>query len=159
MTIIGIDCNITLTHADINSGNPFGFLLVAEKPEYGPHVSIQRTVDADGVTTIRCYFTIIAADNIINPNGKHHAETRSQMYAKIIEYLAKVDGVLLNTVNGMYTNLGASGHSATEMHYSNQSIIACMFNNAGVYFPPVDPEILNHSVWDGTLTWSTSYWR
>ena len=27
MPTIGLDCNITLTHADINAGLPYGFLL------------------------------------------------------------------------------------------------------------------------------------
>ena len=111
------------------------------------------------MTTIRCYFNVLLSDTAINPNGKTHTEGRSEMYTKIMDYLSKTEGVLFNTVNGMYTNLGASGHAATEMHYASQSIIACMFNNAGVYFPPVDPDILALSIWDGTLTWSTSYWR
>ena len=32
-------------------------------------------------------------------------------------------------------------------------------NNVGYYFPPADPEKLALSLWDGTLTWATSYWR
>lgn len=159
MPTIGIDCNITLTHADINAGEPYGFLLVNNKAEFGPHFAIQRTVDSDGVTSIRCYFDVLLADDAIQPNGKPHTQSRSEMYAMIIAYLAKTEGVLFNTINGLYTNLGAYGHSATEMHYTSQAVIACMFNNAGVYYPPVDPEILNLSKWDGTLTWSTSYWR
>ena len=101
MPTIGIDCNITLTHADINAGEPYGFLLVNNKAEFGPHFAIQRTVDSDGVTSIRCYFDVLLADDAIQPNGKPHTQSRSEMYAMIIAYLAKTEGVLFNTINGL----------------------------------------------------------
>ncbi len=159
MPTIGSDCHITLTHADINNGNAYGFLLTTDRPDLGPHVSVQRSVTSDGVVTIRCYFTVLLADNAINPDGSQHVSSRAAMYTMLIQYLASLEGVMLNTVNGLYANLGTLGHSATEMHFSSQSVISCMFNNADTYWPPVPPITFNNSVWDGTLTWETSYWR
>ena len=39
------------------------------------------------------------------------------------------------------------------------SIVKVGLNNVGYYFPPANPEQLALSVWDGTLTWETSFWR
>jgi len=68
-------------------------------------------------------------------------------------------GITLVTPVGAFTNLGALGYSADERHRPHHSIIKCELNNVGYYFPPVDPDLLALSLWDGTLTWSTSYWR
>ena len=60
---------------------------------------------------------------------------------------------------GALTNLGALGFTADERHLPDHTVVKCQFNNAGSYFPPVDPEQLAQSIWDGPLTWETSFWR
>ena len=57
------------------------------------------------------------------------------------------------------TNLAALGHVSTEMHYQDYSLVSCQFTNKSAYFPAADPVNFYASMWDGTLTWSTSYWR
>ena len=157
--VIGTDCHIRLTHADINSGNPYGFILDPQNKTAGPPVTIQREVDSDENTTIKIYFNVLMADDLINPDGSQHAASKSDMYDMLTAYLAKIDGLSLDTVVGTYSDIGASGHCSTEYHYGGRSVMACQLNNASTYWPPVLSADLYNSVWDGTLTWATSYWR
>ncbi|NPV87276.1 MAG: hypothetical protein HPY45_14855 [Anaerolineae bacterium] len=153
------NCHITLTHPNVNSGDPYGFILHSEDRDRGPAVSIQRTTSADGDITIKIFFSVLLADQLINPDGSEHTDTRAEMYSKILEYLAQTSGLELETSAGVFSNVGASGHSATEIHFAPLSIITCQFNNAGTYYPPADPDLYLASVWDGSLTWATSFWR
>ena len=81
------------------------------------------------------------------------------MYAMLLEFMHQVDGLTLTTPHTVFANVGAVGHSATETHYEALSVITCQLNNAGPYYPAPDPAAFNLSLWDGTLTWNTSYWR
>lgn len=158
MATIGTDCHIRLTHADVNGGVPFGFLLDS-KDDLGPVVSLQREVDADGEITVRLFFKVLLADDLVNPDGTLHAESKAVMYAALCEYLSQTDGMTVEGSIGVFTNVGAQGHSATELHYLGMSLVACQLNNSGVYWPPADPDYYYSSTWDSTLTWATSYWR
>jgi len=104
-------------------------------------------------------FDVICSDYIRAPNGALHTRTRAQDYAKLMEFLLQTSGITLETPIGAYTNLGALGFSADERHRPKHSIIKCELNNVGYYFPPVDPSLILNSVWDGGLTWDTSFWR
>mgnify|MGYP003975816561 CR=1 FL=1 len=159
MPTISTDCHITLAHADINGGDPYGFILQRSENENNPPVIIQRKVTSDGEVSINCYFTVLLSDDLINPDGSQHSNTRSAMYALLMDYLAELEGVTLSSPIGSIADIGATGHSATETHFAGFSLVACQLTNAGVYYGPVDLEAFSNSVWDGTLTWSTSYWR
>lgn len=159
MYVIGQNCHITLTHPQVNGGEPYGFILHSEDRERGAAVSVQRTTTADGGITIKVFFSVLLADQLINPDGSEHGDTKAQMYAKILEYLAQTSGLELATSAGVFSNIGASGHSATEVHFAPLSVITCQFNNAAPYYPPADPEVYLASQWDGTLTWEISFWR
>jgi len=159
MYTIGHNCHITLTHSLVNSAEPYGFILQSEDRDKGPAVSIQRNTSADGSVTIKVFFSIILADQLINPDGSEHLDTKAQMYTKVLEYLACQDGLELGTSIGFFSNIGASGHSATEIHFGPLSIVTCQLNNMGVYYPPADPELYLSSIWDGPLSWATSFWR
>jgi len=156
---INTDCTIRLTHTEVNSGEPYGFILDPENRHAGAPVSIQRQVDSDGNVTIRVYFNVLLADDLLNPDGSQHSQDRAAMYAALTAYLAQSQGLTLDTVIGSFASIGAGGHCATEYHYAGKSLVACQLNNAGVYYPPVDPARLYNSVWDGTLTWGSSTWR
>ena len=158
LPIIGKDCHITLTHPDINGGDPYGFILNVTDPTYGPGVTIQQVIE-ETVTQIKLFFHVLLADDLINPDGSVHSDDKITMYNMIKEYLTKLDSVNLTCSIGTFSNIGASGHVATEYHFSEVSIVVCQVNNAGVYYGPVDYETLVLSIWDGTLTWSSSYWR
>jgi hypothetical protein len=158
--VIGQDCHITLTHADVNSGSPYGFLVDDDEKGTRPGgVQITHEVDSAGTTRLWLYFDVLLSDNSINPDGSIHSPTRTADYAALLQYLGKMDGIILDTPIGSFLNLGAVGWTADERHLPKSSIVKCQVNNIGVYWPPVDSAALELSIWDGTLTWGTSYWR
>ena len=159
MPTIGTDCHLTLTHADINGGDPYGFILQRTNNQDDPPVVIQRKVAADGDVTINVFFNVLLADDLIDPDGGKHSASRTAMYAMLMLYLAETDGLTLTAPVGAIADVGASGHSATETHYPGYSVVACQLTNAGTYYGPVDLTAFGLSVWDGTLFWNTSYWR
>ncbi len=156
---INKDCHVILYHPDVNGGVPCGFVLQSQNKQLGPAVSIQKEVTSQGVTNVKVFFNVLLADDLVNPDGSKHAATRAQMYALLSSFLAQSADVQLTTSVGLINNIGATGHSATETHYGPVSVVACQMNNKGIYNGPVDPVALNGSVWDGTLTWASSYWR
>ena len=159
MPTISTDCHITFTHADINSGNPYGFILQRANNQDDPPVLIQRKVTSSDTITITIYFTVLLADDLINPDGSQHSEDRAAMYAMLISYLGKTSGLTFSSPIGAIADVGASGHSATETHYAGYSTVGVQLTNAGLYYGAVDLTAFGLSVWDGTLFWNTSYWR
>ena len=158
--VIGQDCHITLTHAEVNSGLPYGFLVeVSEKGTRPGGVQITHEVDSAGTTRLWLYFDVLLSDNSINPDGSLHSASRAADYAVLLQYLGRRNGLILDTPVGSFLNLGAVGWTADERHLPNSSVIKCQVNNISVYWPPVDASLLELSIWDGTLTWATSFWR
>jgi hypothetical protein len=157
---INTNCHITLQHNDVNAGDPYGFVLSRERfYSLGPPVKIFRDVESDGTTTVTVHFTIALADDLINPDGSQHSEGRSGMYDKLTDYLGQSESLTLTTSVGSIANLKAIGRTADEYHYGFASEVNIMFTNAATYFNPIDAETYAASVWDGTLSWASSYWR
>ena len=164
---LGENCHVILSHPDIDAGAGYGFLCPQDGTIKEEGVQITRRVDSlDTVytdphadTMLWIAFDVLCADELRDPNGQKHPKTRIQDYTKLCEFLLKTEGIDLTTPVGVFTNLGALGYSADERHRPHHSIVKCELNNVGYYFPPVDPALLALSVWDGTLTWDTSYWR
>ena len=161
MPSIGQDCHLTLTHPAVNGGQPYGFLLNEEPGENTRPggVQITRQVSSDGSILVWILFDVLMADHAINPDGSVHQASRIEDYHMLMEYLSQGSGIILTSPIGAILNLFAVGFTADERHMPYSSLIKCQLNNYGVYFPPVDAATLNLSVWDGTLTWDTSYWR
>lgn len=159
MPTVGTDCHIILTHPDVNGGDPYGFILQDDDKDFGPGVSLQREIDSLGNVSVRLFFNIIFTDSLTAPNGLPYPNTFADAYAKLTEYLSKMENLIVETPIGIYANVGATGHSATELHHAAVSIVSCQLNNAGTYFPAADPVRYLSSVWSGDLTWATSYWR
>lgn len=157
--VVGENCHMILTHASVNGGSPYGFILRGENKDYGPDVSIQREVSSDGTVAVRVFFDVLLADDLVNPDGSKHSDAKAAMYAMLTGYLGKLDDMTMETSIGVIADLKGTGHVATESHYAKVSIVACQLNNAGVYFPPVSAADYNNSIWDGSLTWNSSYWR
>ena len=158
----GTDCHFTLTHSAVNSGNPYGFILETDPNDYGPSVIIQRENNADGTTNVRVFFTVLLADDLTNPNGSQHTETKADMYSKLAAYLSKGSDVTLTLPSGVVANIGATGHSATEAHYGDLTLLTCQFLNIGEFDSPINAADFTASLWRAaadTLTWATSYWR
>lgn len=159
MPTIGTDCHITLSHADVGGGAAYGFLVNVNHRLYPEGVRINREVVSSGVTRVWLYFDVLLADDLLNPDGSIHTQTRVQMYSRLLQYLAMPSGIEVATPVGTFANLGALGFTADERHLPLSSLVKVQLNNAGYYWPPVVPELLAQSVWDGVLTWDTSYWR
>jgi len=156
MPTISTDCHLTLTHPDVNGGDPYGFLL---SPDDGSPVIIQREITTSRELSVRVFFDAYLADSLLNPDGSVHTAAAAEMYARLVEYLAQTENLTLSFSGGTISNIGATGHSATEHHYPTHSVVACQFNNAGVYYGVLSSATYDNSIWDGTLTWASSCWR
>lgn len=165
--VIGDNCHIILSHPDIDGGVGYGFLCPQDGTVKEEGVQITRRVQSESTTYADIHagtmlwiaFDVICSDNLRDPNGAKHPKTRAEDYAKLSEFLLKSEDIILETPIGAFPSLGALGYSADERHRPHHSIVKCELNNVGFYFPPVDPDLLALSIWDGTLTWETSYWR
>jgi hypothetical protein len=156
---IGTDCHITLTHPDVNGGSAYGFLCDAQNNLVPEGFKIVREVITGVGTRVWIHFDVLLADGLINPDGSLHSDTRANMYAMLQLFLAETSDLMLTTFLGAISSLGALGFTADERHIAGMSVIKCQLNNVGFYYPPADPGVLALSLWDGTLTWETSYWR
>jgi hypothetical protein len=156
---LGKDCHIILSHHEIDGGEGYGFLLVEDQSIKNGGVQMTREVDSGGTTRLWLHFDVLLADRAVNPNGGLRTQSRSADYAKLCQFLDKQSEVCITSPAGTMLSLGAVGWTADERHQPGYSLIKCQFNNIGVYWPPVDPALLLLSIWDGTLTWSSSYWR
>jgi hypothetical protein len=155
---LGGNCHLTLSHLDIDAGAPYGFMVSIDKIK-AEGIRVNREVISDGTTLLWIYFDILTADRLICPDGSFCVNTKSQMDAKLQQFLMKTSGLILSTPAGSYLGLCALGFTADERHSPLKSIWKCQLNNIGYYWPPVPNDVLLLSVWDGTLTWGTSYWR
>jgi hypothetical protein len=156
---LNVNCDLILNHAGVNAGLDFGFLLQPDSRGNGPIVSVQRETDSDGLSTIKVFFSVRAADRMVDADGSAHEDTRSEMYAMLTAYLSQASGLQMRCGVGTFSGLSALGHVSTEQHFPDYSIVTCQLNNSGPYYPPADPALFYASIWDGTLTWNTSYWR
>ena len=160
MPNIGKDCHLTLSHADLNHGDACGFLL--DPGSHWPEgIVIKREVytESDRPMKIWVYFDLLLADGMVNPDGSLHEQTRAEMYTRLVEYLGKQSGLQLGFALGVITDLGAIEYAAAEKHYAGYTAVRVQLTNVGVYFGVIDEEDFNNSIWDGPLTWETSYWR
>ena len=165
MPTIGQDCDIILTHPDVHSGIPYGFVLTPDPNNSPSAVSIQREVNADGEISIYIFFTLILADDLRNPDGSEHADSRAVMYSTLLNFLNQTNGLTIGTVMGNWLGIGPLGHAATELHLPEASIISVKLYNATTYHPPVSETLFLNSLWSASpaeadaLTWETSLWR
>jgi hypothetical protein len=163
---IGADCDITLCHPDVNSGVPYGFILTPDPTHGRSEVSIQREIDYDtGIIAVYLFFSVMIADDLINPDGSEHTDSRETMYLKLLEYLDQRAEISIDTVLGTWLGIGSTGHSATELHLIKGSILSVKFANVTEYHPPADSDLVLGSLWqadipeDDALTWDTTLWR
>lgn len=166
LPIIGTDCDITLCHPSVNSGAPYGFILTPDPTHGRSGISIQREIDPDaGTIDVYLFFSVMLADDLINPDGKEHTDNRETMYLKLLEYLDQSAEVAIDTVLGTWLGIGSTGHSATELHLIKGSILSVKFANVTEYHPPADSDLVLGSLWqadipdDEAFTWDTSLWR
>lgn len=159
MFTLGKNCHITLSHPEIDSGSPYGFILKVDSLDLGPAVVIQREKNAAGDLNVKVFFTLVLGEELLNPDGSKHADSRYNMHQKFVQFLAKESNLTLSGSFGILPNVGASGHAATESHYGSLTFIACQLINAGAFSEPLNGQSFLASCWDGSLNWDTSYWR
>lgn len=164
--VIGENCDIVLIHPSVHGGEPYGFIISPDPSSRGSGISIQKEYDqTNDVTLIYIFFQVVMADDLKNPDGSEHTESRSTMYAMLLDYLAQVDQIAIDTNIGTFTGIGTVGHTSTELHMVNGSMITCKFANVSEYHAPIDPGLFFGSIWQdtppavGALTWDTSVWR
>jgi hypothetical protein len=162
---LGVNCDLILCHPSVNSGIPYGFVLTPDPSNKTSAVSIQREITVEGVTSIYIFFTLILADDLKDPDGSSHVDTRALMYTNLLNYLSQSSGLSVGTVMGTWLGIGPLGHSATELHLINASFISIKLFNVTTYHPPISDTLFLNSRWSASpaaldaLTWETSLWR
>ena len=162
---IGENCDLILIHPDVNDGYPYGFVISPDPSKSGSSVSIQRSLDDDNEVQIYLFATILLADDLQNPDGSEHTDSRQTMYAMLLSFLEQLEGISIGTVMGTYLGLGQIGHSTTELHMVQATYISLKFANITTYHPPINSDLFFGSLWqdtppaDDAFTWETSVWR
>ena len=59
--------------------------------------------------TIYIFFTLILADDLHNPDGSEHADSRAIMYTMLLSYLSKTSDLTIGTVMGNWLGIGPLG--------------------------------------------------
>jgi len=164
----GVDCRIALSHADVQGGEPYGFLL-DDSRDTGPAVSVQRESirqsDGSFMDSQKYFFTILLADDLPNPDGTTHTQTRVEMYSMLMRYLGQHSQISLLTPTGTFSGLFAAGHYATEVHYPDAALVTIQMSSSGTAFEPVDvtrfvlSQWVDEETYAGEMTWANSYWR
>jgi hypothetical protein len=164
MATIGTDCDITLTHANVNGGLPVGFVLKRARETVSGLVTVRRqayTLPEGGYTDrVTWWMTILCSDELLNPDGSRHGRAREDIYADILAFLAERTGITLEIANGTYVDLHATLTVTTEYTgYMGDEVVLRLNNGNFTETVPLDSMRWNNSYWDGPLTWATSYWR
>lgn len=170
MPTLGVDCQIILYHADLDSGLGAGFMLADDTALAAQRTAVEQTPATGSAPAVyteqtKLFASIVCADNQRLPNGARDPRTRAQVYASLAAYLAKRAGLSVATPVGVYGGLMCLAHLATESHYPGYSIVVCTFTNTNVAFPPADPVAYASSAWvdattyTGSMNWANSLWR
>lgn len=163
--VIGTNCDISLYHPSVNSGDPYGFVLSPDPQKSGSAFSVQRNLSEDGETYIFLFATILLADDLKNPDGSEHADSKQTMYEMLLDYLSYSDELSVDTFDGTFTGLGQLGHTSTELHLVDATYISIKFANLSMFHPPIDSDLFFGSLWQDSppavdaFTWETSVWR
>jgi hypothetical protein len=164
---IGIDCDITLTHASVNSGNAYGFLLKATSINRRGVVKIKREAYDVGAgnyqdrLSIEC--VIICADNLINPNGSKHSAGRTAMYNMLVSFLAQRSAITLIHAGGTITSLYATLVTTTEEVLPDRTEVTLKLNNGVAPQVPPEEQITGqiavvYGTIDGVASTNTGTW-
>ncbi|RPI94768.1 MAG: hypothetical protein EHM39_12105 [Chloroflexi bacterium] len=161
MASIGVDCDITLTHPAVNGGAPVGF-VAKRRGNRLVMVKRQAYMTPDGTYSDRIWFwvTVVCSDDIRNPDGSKHAATRSQIYSNLLAFLAARTGITLTCGTAVWNDLYATLTTTQEyLGQDSDELILSLNNGAMTQTAPIDHDRFANSLWDGPLTWETSYWR
>lgn len=162
--VFGSNCNITLTHPDINDGNPIGFILEPSPRKENPavYVRLERTSDYESYLFVS--FSVVLSDSMRSPDGAIVPWTKAEMYELLLSVLDQGDRddetITLVCSAGVYTGLAPFGSSVYLLEaLPNKYKLDVVLTRDYTYFRPPPVEDFLASYWDGVRTWETSYWR
>jgi hypothetical protein len=149
--------DIFLGHPDLNSGDPYGFLLwkrekpvdqeLEEKETAALSIQIDVNQDADPISMDKAFFLPILLKDHSYFTGKifTEEETRENLY----NLLGKGTRLFLQTSQGTYSGLEADGFVITETQYENYAIAQVRLSAENAVFLPVPNDRFNASKWLG----------
>lgn len=164
----GIDCDITLTHADVNAGEPLGFVLQAANTRTGPQVRIHHEVYTDAqaqpFAVRHLWFDVLIADDLLAPNGSRLGSPASALLTHLTAIAAAYSNIALNTRLGVISGLYALEHALIYSIRHDHTVITVHLTTRSTNFQPADPAYYFASVWQaadyvGEMDWDNSYWR
>jgi len=166
---IGVDCDIQLFHAHVDSGEPYPFILEARHPTYGPTLQIHHNVTQDETGAYederQVWFSVMIADDLVNPDGSKHADTATNMQSKLLQIILEHTEIGVVSHNGVITGLRTTGLVYIENVFSNLVIIDCQLTTSLNNFAPIPYADYVDSLWvdeltySGSRNWDNSYWR
>lgn len=161
MPTIGTNCDLILTHADVNGGVGVGFQL--QNPHKGIRITREAYITADGSTytdRIKYLATLKLSDEVRDPSGAIATPGRAALYALLLAFLAERTEITLQDVSGTYTDLHATLQTSIEEHGRKTSIVVLSLNNGGfVETVPFDVRAYNSSFYDSGITYDLGVYR
>ncbi|NMB88636.1 MAG: hypothetical protein GYA17_09765 [Chloroflexi bacterium] len=168
MATIGVDCDVALFHSQVDGGEPYGFLLEPRK-DWGPVVSIHREAYANALGAMEdvthLWFTVLLADDLLNPDGSRHSATAASMYSRLVQILLQHSDIGLMYRSGILTGLTSGGHIMIETIYPAAATVTVQLSSRGGYFAPpptgvyLDSKWVDEDSYTGERNWGNSYWR
>lgn len=132
MPTLGTDCDLIISHADVNGGVGYGFLLVRYQ-EKNQTVKVERWAYTDltsaFVDQVKVSCRLYLRDGAKNPNGQTRTESRAVDYARLIQLLNQRRGLRLEAPIGTFAELHASLQVSEEFHHQSHSEIVLVLNN------------------------------
>jgi hypothetical protein len=155
LTINNKTADLFLGHPDINSGDPYPFMLWKRiKPvdyelreEEGQNLSIQIEVnqDADPITMDKAfYFTVLLKDHSFSDGDTF---TEADQREKLYSILGAGDRIFLHTSEGTYSALESDGHVITETQFENYSLAQVRLSASNAVFLPIPNTRFSASLW------------
>ncbi len=168
MATVGVDCDLALFHTGVAAGAPYGFIL-ERRQEGEPVINIQRQAEPDAMGRMQdvahLWFTVLIADDLLNPDGSRHGAPAAEMYARLSEILLQHHGIGLVTRLGVMADLHATGPLMIENLFPAAASVTVQLTTQANAFPPAPRSIYLDSIWvdessyAGVRNWGNSYWR
>jgi hypothetical protein len=168
MPTLGQDCELLLYHSLVQGGQPLGLLLDHSRQYHGS-ISVYRSAyrAADGAFQDQqvISFTVLLADDLVNPDGSLHVNGASAEYGQLFDILNQRSEIGVITPEGIFSGLYSSGNYSLEERNGGVMRITLQLSSSGDIFAPADRDRFEQSLWvdedsyAGSMTWDNSYWR
>ncbi len=169
LPIPGRDCDIALSHAAVQAGEPVGFVLLRRaSDDYGPavrvHVESYTSALGEAQDVRHLWFTVLLAQDALNPDGSPPARTPAELRALLMEIVLQHRDIILHTPAGLITGLAAGGQVMIHHLRPQVETVEVHLTTRLNHFAPLDPARFAASLWQdaaycGEMHWDNSYWR